>query len=583
MNRRLIYPTTCANRETDLLWLSPIGYSNSFNYVSKLILQNLAKKDPDLKIKVMCLGHTYTPEESKAFGLNSFTLPASTKNSLGFTDVDKRWFQNFLVGQFTIYDLINYLNPKVVISLYDGGPLIKQLKAIRGLCVKFIPYLPIDSEMSIIDKSLLRCDSILTMSEHSKKMMINQGAKNVTVLPHIIMSEDITQTEKARSQEEISHIERISFARMRGLESEMKSSNEMNRIIVGTVNANHSRKRLNLVVEAFINLYNQGKKVGLLIKTTPASNEKFSTHWDKSYDLDLLKEYIKMKCKAIDMSTVRFITDVLSDEGLKSIYQEIDIFIHASSGEGFGLTPLEAVLVGDCLPIIANNTSMPYLFGESYFGLVKCRLYPYYHDKVKASYKCILKCYASIEFSLEHRSLNISNLNTIIAIDPEGYTLKEIMNSIKPPKIKFDNYNPTEIIHLKNLKDVLDNIELFTRRYPFFQILILDTQKFMSEQLEMKVLGDETKARSIWKIRKDLKVAIHMCSFEDLTSKITSRNGICSIPIMKDIMNKIDVLFNMNNKDDILRKLKGRISSICNADMITERLSIFVRSRMEIY
>nr|QBK92630.1 MAG: glycosyltransferase [Pithovirus LCPAC401] len=549
MNPRLIYPTTCANKETDLLWISPLGYSNSFSYVSKLIIPNLAKKDPDLKIKVMCLGMTYAPEEAKTFGLDSFTLPVLTKNSLGFTDVDKIWFQDFLVGQFTIPALITYLNPKLVISLYDGGPLIKQLKSIKDLHVRFIPYFPIDSEISMIDKTILKCDSILTMSEHSRKMLINQGAKDVTVIPHIILP-------RAKKVEQMKH----------------------NRIIVGTVNANHNRKRLNLVAEAFINIYNLGKKVGLLIKTTPASNEKFSTHWCRSYDIELLKDYIKSKCKDIDMLTVRFITKVLSDEELRSVYSEIDVFIHVSSGEGFGLTPLEAVLIGDCLPIVANNTSMPYLFGNDYFGLVKCRPHPYYHDDSKGTYRCIMKCYVSSEFSIKYGYLNISQFNTIIVIDPSGYQFKEALKT--PSKIKFDKYKPTEIIHLRNLQDLLNNIELFSNIFPFFQVLILDTQKFISEQLEMKILGNEDRAKEIWRIKKASKVNLHMCTFKDLTSKITSRDGICAIPNIEDIMTKINILFNMNNKDETLVKLKRKISSICDADMITEKLSIFIRSKM---
>nr|QBK93733.1 MAG: glycosyltransferase [Pithovirus LCPAC406] len=500
----------------------------------------------------MCLGKTYTSEEAKIFGSNSFTLPALTRKSLGFTDVDKIWFQDFLVGQFTIPALIRYLKPKLVISLYDGGPLVKQLKSVRDLPVRFIPYFPIDSEFSIINKIILECSSILTMSEHSKKIMIDQGAKDVTVIPHIILPK----------VEQVEQVEQVNY----------------DRIIVGTVNANHSRKRLNLVVEAFINIYNQGKKVGLLIKTTPASNEKFSTHWCKSYDIESLKNYIKMKCKDIDMSTVRFITKVLSDEELRLIYSEIDIFIHASSGEGFGLTPLEAILIGDCLPIVANNTSMPYLFGSDYFGLVKCKLYPYYHNNSQSAYKCIMKCYVSSKFSIKYRHLNISRFNTIIVIDPSGYQLEEAFKT--PSKIRFDKYKPTEIIHLKNLQDLLNNVELFSNIFPFFQVLILDTQKFISEQLEMKILGNEDKAKEIWRIRKAFKADLHMCTYEDITDKITSRDGICAIPIMEDIMTKINILFNMDNKDETLTRLKSRISSICDVDMIIERLSIFIRSKM---
>ena len=597
MNSTLIYPTQCKNKSTDLLWLSPLNYSNSFAYVSKLLLPRLRKYNPTLKIKVLALGKTFSNEIkdkiARDIGFDSdsiFILPSRTRDSLGFSDLDKQWFQDFLVGSYTLSMLIQYLNPKMVISLYDSGPLTKQIESISKWNGKFVPYLPIDTEFSYIDDCLLKCEHLLTMSEHSKILLDEQGAKSVVILPHIVESHD-TKCDLASDVSKCNH-ETINYNKRwfpEGVD-----------IIIGTVNANHVRKKLDLVIEAFIaagDILNWEKKIGLLIKTTPESKEKFSTHDSRGFNLKDLENSIYQRRPHVDKLLIKIVTDVLSTEDLHSVYKAIDIFVHPTSGEGFGLTPLESVLIGNCLPLVSNNTSMPYLFGKDYFGLVDCDAKSYYHENTSNnSYKCILKSYLSSQPNLETvDSISISMFNAMIVISDNGYPIDMVMSDLKKgisrnPRITFNDHKPTRIIHTNDLKDILDNLETLNSYFPFYQLLINTNSTFMSEQLGISdnnfpmKFKDLSWLKEYWEksvISKNRNVI--QLSFDELTKQLTDKNGVRSVPRIDSISNKMSNLLAMSktDKDIILKKIKSRISKICNPDTIIKQLDAFIRMAIE--
>lgn len=96
------------------------------------------------------------------------------------------------------------------------------------------------------------------------------------------------------------------------------------------------RKGLHEALIAFMSLFPNNKDVKLVIKT--GGNNPLRLDFDKKYNIEIINK-------------------TCNTEDLLEIYSNADCFIYPSKGEGFGLTPLEAMTTG--LPtIFANNTGM---------------------------------------------------------------------------------------------------------------------------------------------------------------------------------------------------------------------------------
>lgn len=103
------------------------------------------------------------------------------------------------------------------------------------------------------------------------------------------------------------------------------------------------RKNPGMVLAAFLELFKDNPKVRLVLKTQSGTLAHIKLPYE---NIKIIDEY----------STI---------EKLKWYYEDADAFVFPSRGEGFGLTPLEAMATG--LPtIMANHTGMAEYANEKY-------------------------------------------------------------------------------------------------------------------------------------------------------------------------------------------------------------------------
>jgi len=115
---------------------------------------------------------------------------------------------------------------------------------------------------------------------------------------------------------------------------------------------NGDRKNWQLVARAFAKL--NLKDARLIVKTTYDQRQTFNH------------------------PSIHYISDVLSDSNWAQLMGTADCFVYASSGEGFGLMPLEAMATGSCV-IATNYSGMTEYLGDDNlklrYKLVDAELY----------------------------------------------------------------------------------------------------------------------------------------------------------------------------------------------------------------
>lgn len=101
----------------------------------------------------------------------------------------------------------------------------------------------------------------------------------------------------------------------------------------------------------FVSTLNQRKGVDLLFQ---AFRRMFKGRDDVELVMKVNKQSLQWQVEGVNLT---MIDDYLSPEAMDELYQSADAFVFPSRGEGFGLTPLEAMYRG--LPtIVSDNTGM---------------------------------------------------------------------------------------------------------------------------------------------------------------------------------------------------------------------------------
>ena len=290
-------------KRIDILWASSFGFNkegeiNSFGKVSNMYIDSIRK---------------YTN-----FSVSVIDFMKNNKEST--------------VNQV----IIN--NPKYFIVLFVDNQLRKlsdHLKKVRHKWDgKFIPYVPIEffNLNSVKNNFEYDCNFYLTMSYFGKKIL-NENINNidVRVLEHIVEGyKDYTLLEKNICKKKL------------------YSAKNHNKFIIGIVQANNSRKRLDLAIESF-NLFNTYNPNSLLvIKTT-----KVNIYEYKEPPFVNLLDYA-------DNSNIIIIDDFINEKQLCDLYNSFDLMINTTDAEGFGLTVFEGALCGtlSILPYHSSFTSL---------------------------------------------------------------------------------------------------------------------------------------------------------------------------------------------------------------------------------
>ena len=332
-----------------ILYVSSILKKNSFGEVSKKLI-NLLEENTDWEINLFNIGCT---EKEIDNTMNNFKRINKLKlipvNNLIFRDKDISSL--YYAGLYQINENILDIKPDIVLILYNDNNIFYYSEMINEIRDKwkgkFIAITPIDYT-NLIDKlHNINLDGCITMNDWSVKEIEkkNKGKYPVYNVPHIVNT-----FYEIKDKNKILNIRKELYG------------NNFNKYIIGCVNANNTRKRLDLVIQSFKLYYKYNSNSLLFIKTTKPDNSLIFFDFNKlceNYPIIVSYEYY-------------------DDNKLNEIYNSFDIMINTTDGEGFGLTPFEVALTGK-LTILPLNSSFNSLIINNKVPnyLVPCKQYPY--------------------------------------------------------------------------------------------------------------------------------------------------------------------------------------------------------------
>ena len=283
--------------------MNPTGYG----IVSKYLSQGLGEEHD-----VYIYAEGYQGQEMK-FG--KATLVPTVR-----PDVE---FRQDSIGR--IYTSINRYKPDVVIPI--GDLLFYDYLVERKRNFKLVPYFPVDSDPPRY-REVLMCknlDAVVTISKWSKKVLEKYGVKDVHAIPHGYNPDIFKPMDKKVIREQL------------GLPS--------NIFLLGTVSTNVWRKNIPSLLASFKLAFSDTPDVHLLMVTPPTSRY--------GSDLPSLVKYLKLQNRVHFVEQLEYLA--LSEAELALLYNAMDVFVLASTGEGFGLPLIEAQASG--VPCIGTDYS----------------------------------------------------------------------------------------------------------------------------------------------------------------------------------------------------------------------------------
>lgn len=363
-----------------ILWISNYGYQNSFALVTQKLIRTYIDTYPDnYEWYLFAIGITHS-NDFPAKASNELRIPESNIYFLSLnsnlnsnflsssSNDDKEYLQNYLWGVIDIDRVIDRINPDIIISLCDLEAQKLQYEVIKRLLphILYIPYVVIDYDIGSVPYFPI----IITPSQHSYDMYSNSIRY---LLPHIAEIDEYDDFEKENFEKK-------------------------DKFVILCCNANHVRKRLDLVINTFEKFAKDKDDVYLIIKTN------YPTNTGDQYDFSKYKN-----------DKVSIIYDFLNDKDLVKLYKNATVGLSCTSGEGFGLTPCEMGWFG-IVQIIPDNTSHSWIFGNDYIGLIReTTLLPVSQARSSIRDVFLLKSYKHWTYELKYvQSLQPSNGVVII-------------------------------------------------------------------------------------------------------------------------------------------------------------------------
>ncbi len=304
-----------------IMWLSQISKQNSFGEVSRVFIE---------LIKNFSKCELYLLDQSNDTNIN---ILAQT--------------------------IVN-LKPDYLIILFNDGNLKQLTHQLSSTCseinCKIICYCPIEYSKPLKKLLDFKCDICLTMNAWAaveiEKQLVGYP---VRVLEHIV--------------EDFYH-----FSLNKRISIKKKYYGELyDRYIIGVVNANNARKKLDLSIRAFRIFHQEVPNSLLVIKTTLPIND----HGSACVSYRFLRKFMD------DIPVIVMMNNITKTE-LNELYNSFDLVINTTEGEGFGLIPFEAALSGT-LSIIPYNSAylclLPTHNGEMPRYCVPCTDIPYEYSR----------------------------------------------------------------------------------------------------------------------------------------------------------------------------------------------------------
>lgn len=353
-----------------ILFVSHLSDNISFNNVSRCFIEKLLKKYKDFyDLYIYNVMNTDYPKNIKN-NLNSilnipkkniYCLPRIKKSSN--SAFDNNYEKYIIYGCRDLNKTINEINCDYVFILCDlwhQQILINQInKNNKRWNGKIMAYIPID--LVHLNKEILdfKCHAIIVTNKDTeneiKKILPNQ---RTYILPHMIIDDFYEIEDKNEIIE---------------LKKKYLGEENVDKYIIGAINANCIRKRWDILIDAFCQYHAFNNNSILFIKTNCLNNIENNNGFD-------FNNLIKYNCEKYNIKdeVIKINIDRLSDKELNEVYNVADIFINSTDGEGFGLTPFEAARAKK-ITILPNNSCFKEFYDKSEYNfnfLIKPLTFP---------------------------------------------------------------------------------------------------------------------------------------------------------------------------------------------------------------
>ena len=325
-----------------ILWISDYSYSG-YTIVTDTLLKGITGK---YEIYLLVINTTCDRKGIlDIVNLNRLQIPCDRIYNVQkiYGDITNE-NMDILTGVTILPDLLDKINPDIVLSINDLQILCRQMKGIRrsrweGITVAYIPVDAENYRTGFFEK-LSDFNHVITMNKRSKKVMINSGFYNhVYVLEHPI-STTFYET-IGRNMRDVYFGGRI----------------KADDIIIMNSNCNSIRKRLDITLEGFykyMTTYKTNKKVFLVLKTSKNgfyNFDKLIQNYNMTYNIELNSQII-------------IVNNKFSYEELNNFYNCADMYISTTSGEGWGLTAFEFLSM-NTWTLVPDNISYTDYFDNS--------------------------------------------------------------------------------------------------------------------------------------------------------------------------------------------------------------------------
>lgn len=242
-------------------------------------------------------------------------------------------------------DFLDEVKPDLVIAY--GSIWVSPFNLLGQICskknIKLMFYATIEfSSLSIyFIKPLIGANYLATPSKFGKKVLMkyNISGDRIKVVPH-----------------------GVNMKIFRPFKSSFEGYEDM--FFYGMVARNTPRKEFPVIIKAFRMLPDEVKENSMLYFHTSAEEEGTTMHGAiRGWDIPLLVTKYGLQGKVLLPGRAHKYWGV-SEEELAQIYNALNVYVHASTGEGFGLPLIEAMACGK--PIIASkNTAIPEVVGDA--------------------------------------------------------------------------------------------------------------------------------------------------------------------------------------------------------------------------
>ena len=283
-----------------VLWVGDAGINSGFSVVTSNITKYF---NPD-NLVIFGIGYKGIPVNESNFKV----YPAGTDNLYGFN---------------ILKDIIIKETPDVILLFNDLHIIIKYLEVLLDVDSRKVVFFPVNlfplDRDEVLKLSLFGVEEVITYTEYSKSKILEINPNlNVTVVYHGV---DLT------TYFPVTNIN--------------KGTMFENLFIVGNVNSNTQRKRLDLFIKAFAKFAINKDDVYCFIH---------SSNTDFGYNLKDLASRLDITDKLV------LSNKILDDERMNLLYNMFDVCCSTTCGEGFGLSGVEAAACGKplLLPALGN-------------------------------------------------------------------------------------------------------------------------------------------------------------------------------------------------------------------------------------